>query len=44
MSGMAGIPEPLEGQTLKWVRPIQLFEYKMPPADVHLISMLRDFL
>lgn len=39
-----GIPEPLEGQTLKWVRPIQLFEYKMPPADVHLISMLRDFL
>ena len=39
-----GIPRPLEGQSLKWVRPSRLSEYNMPPADIHLISMLRDFL
>tara|TARA_Y100001933_G_scaffold236567_1_gene258653 strand:- start:418 stop:867 length:450 start_codon:yes stop_codon:yes gene_type:complete len=39
-----GIPRPLEGQSLKWVRPSHLSEYNMPPADIHLISMLRDFL
>ena len=39
-----GIPRPLEGQSLKWVRPSRLSNYNMPPADIHLISMLRDFL
>ena len=39
-----GIPRPLEGQTLKWVCPSHLSKYDMPPADIHLISMLRDFL
>jgi len=35
---------PREGQTLKWVRPMRLADYPMPPADVPLIAMLRDFL
>jgi 8-oxo-dGTP diphosphatase len=35
---------PREGQALKWVRPMRLKDYPMPPADVPLIAMLRDFL
>jgi len=34
----------LEGQALKWVRPHALRDYPMPPADVPLVAMLRDFL
>jgi 8-oxo-dGTP diphosphatase len=34
----------LEGQTLKWVRPLRLADYPMPPADLPLVAMLRDFL
>jgi len=33
-----------EGQELKWVRPVKLVDYPMPPADAPLIAMLRDFL
>jgi 8-oxo-dGTP diphosphatase len=33
-----------EGQTLTWVRPQQLAEYPMPPADRPLVPLLRDFL
>jgi 8-oxo-dGTP diphosphatase len=33
-----------EGQKLAWVRPQKLPEYPMPPADVPLVAMLRDFL
>ncbi|WP_299846541.1 8-oxo-dGTP diphosphatase MutT [uncultured Roseovarius sp.] len=33
-----------EGQTLKWVRPTQLRDYPMPPADLPLIPILRDWL
>ena len=33
-----------EGQQLKWVRPAQLGEYPMPPADKPLVAMLRDLL
>ena len=33
-----------EGQTLKWVRALDLKNYPMPPADVPLIAMLRDLL
>ena len=33
-----------EGQTLKWVRPAQLRDYPMPPADIPLIPILRDWL
>jgi 8-oxo-dGTP diphosphatase len=33
-----------EGQTLKWVRALDLKDYPMPPADIPLIAMLRDLL
>ncbi|NKB56067.1 MAG: 8-oxo-dGTP diphosphatase MutT [Alphaproteobacteria bacterium] len=39
-----GIPQAREGQKLAWVRPAQLTDYPMPPADVPLVAMLRDFL
>ena len=39
-----GIVVPREGQQLKWVRPQQLAEYSMPPADKPLVAMLRDLL
>ena len=39
-----GIATAREGQTLKWVRPAQLSEYPMPPADKPLVAMLRDLL
>jgi 8-oxo-dGTP diphosphatase len=39
-----GIPSPVEGQTLKWVRPAKMTDYPMPPADEPLVAMLRDFL
>jgi 8-oxo-dGTP diphosphatase len=34
----------LEHAALKWVRPARLGDYAMPPADVPLVAMLRDFL
>ncbi len=33
-----------EGQKLAWVRPNQLRDYPMPPADLPLIPILRDWL
>ncbi len=39
-----GIPAPLEGQNLAWVRPDRLKDYPMPPADLPLIPILRDWL
>lgn len=39
-----GDPAPQEGQQLAWVRPAKMAEYPMPPADVPLVAMLRDFL
>lgn len=39
-----GTPQPREGQTLKWVRANKLRNYPMPPADVPLIPILRDWL
>jgi 8-oxo-dGTP diphosphatase len=39
-----GILQPLEGQQVKWVRPLELRTYPMPPADEPLVAMLRDFL
>lgn len=33
-----------EGQNHKWVKPNELAKYPMPPADVPLVAMLRDFL
>lgn len=39
-----GIATAQEGQTLAWVRPERLRDYPMPPADVPLIPILRDWL
>ena len=35
---------PREGQALEWVRPARLGDYAVPPADLPLVAMLRDFL
>ena len=39
-----GQPAPLEGQELKWVQPLRLGDYPMPPADKPLVALLRDYL
>lgn len=39
-----GRPTGREGQALAWVRPEKLADYQMPPADLPLIPLLRDFL
>ena len=39
-----GIVTAREGQTLKWVRPNQLRDYPMPPADVPLVAHLTTLL
>jgi len=39
-----GIATPKEGQTLKWVHARDLRNYEMPPADLPLIPILRDWL
>ena len=36
--------EPLEGQTIAWVRAAKLRDYPMPPADLPLIPILQDWL
>lgn len=40
----SGVPQSREGQALKWVAARDLRNYKMPPADVPLIPVLRDLL
>lgn len=37
-----GVPRGQEGQNLKWVRPVRLRDYPMPPADEPLIPHLMD--
>lgn len=39
-----GTPQSKEGQALKWVHARDLKFYPMPPADVPLIPILRDWL
>jgi 8-oxo-dGTP diphosphatase len=39
-----GFPQGREGQTLKWARVKELRDYPMPPADIPLIPILRDWL
>jgi 8-oxo-dGTP diphosphatase len=39
-----GIPQPLEGGALKWVRPLELHNLPMPPADRPLVGLLEALL
>ena len=39
-----GQPQPREAQRLAWVRASELRDYPMPPADIPLIPILRDWL
>lgn len=39
-----GTPQPQEGQTLKWAQKSELRNYPMPPADIPLLPILRDWL
>ena len=39
-----GVPQAREGQALTWVQPSELRNYPMPPADLPLIPILRDWL
>ena len=39
-----GVPQSREGQALKWVRASELRSFPMPPADIPLISILRDWI
>ncbi len=39
-----GIVRAQEGQNLKWVFPQDFHNYQMPPADIPLIPILRDWL
>jgi 8-oxo-dGTP diphosphatase len=39
-----GAPQSREGQSLAWVRKSALRDYPMPPADIPLIPILRDWL
>jgi 8-oxo-dGTP diphosphatase len=39
-----GTPTALEGQALKWVKPNELRDFPMPPADLPLISHLMTLL
>ena len=39
-----GTVRPAEGQKLAWVKPNALRDYPMPPADLPLIPILRDWL
>lgn len=39
-----GMVKPMEGQELKWVRPMAMPDLPMPAADVPLVAILRDWL
>lgn len=39
-----GTPQSREGQALAWVRARDLRDYPMPPADLPLVPILRDWL
>ena len=39
-----GIAHGREGQALAWALPARLGDYAMPPADIPLIAVLRDWL
>ncbi len=37
-----GAPRPREGQEIRWVRPDELGNYQMPPADDEVVGLLVD--
>lgn len=39
-----GEPEAREHKALKWVRPLDMRNYEMPPADLPLVAWLQDFI
>ncbi len=39
-----GHPKAMEGQELRWIKPLDLSKYKMPPANIFLNSILRDWI
>ncbi|MGF1560858.1 MAG: (deoxy)nucleoside triphosphate pyrophosphohydrolase [Geminicoccaceae bacterium] len=39
-----GTAQPREHERLAWVRPVDLRDYAMPPADAPLVAALRDLL
>jgi 8-oxo-dGTP diphosphatase len=39
-----GFPQPREGQELKWLRPRDMTDLPMPPADRPLVAFLRGYL
>jgi 8-oxo-dGTP diphosphatase len=39
-----GVVQPLEHPQIRWIRPSQMAELQMPPADAPLAAYLRDFL
>lgn len=39
-----GRPEPREGGTLNWVKPVRLRDYEMPAANASLIAAIQDLL
>jgi 8-oxo-dGTP diphosphatase len=39
-----GFVQPQEAQRIAWVRPLDMANYPVPPADVPLVAQLRDFL
>ena len=39
-----GHPRPLEGQSLKWVNAAGMTALPMPPADIPLVALLKDWL
>jgi 8-oxo-dGTP diphosphatase len=39
-----GVIRPLEHEAIAWVKPVQMSDYPMPPADAPLVAWLRDCL
>ena len=39
-----GVARAKEHHALKWVRPLELLDYPMPPADTPVVAALREWL
>lgn len=39
-----GTPRPQEGQSLKWVFPVDMYDYPMPEADIPLVAQIQSVL